>query len=554
MKKFYLLSLFLLGMGLMTTPAFASASGSAAVRAAEDEVTTISVDPAPGHYDEGLPSTVTVTFSSAISELESVFFRAGYGRGGEMEEDWYSLNEEKTVLTINIPAESVLGVDLMVISIDAKDANGNLAQYEGSDIVQLIYTTTLPANTYECLVETPLEGVPMGQLSTFELSFSNEADPWDFIGGLDESKKIVLKDAEGSVVATATNLEVKGWSGVLTFTLDNAIDKPGEYTLELPEGMVYNSMYDEYADDFGVEWGALYNPATYFVFTVSPVKVDKLSGDYEDGLPETVTLTFPQDIASVESVFLRTQYSNDRFGTDLLDLEGVCVVEGNTVTLNIPSELLVGNEFAEIVLEVTDTDGMSYSYETSGLRIRLLYTTDLPDDRFACVATPSPDEVQEELSVVELAFVNPADADDFIGNDLPVQSVKVYDENGVEITTANLSIKPNGDFPYSNVVVATFVRAIRGIGTYSFSIPEKLVYNSLYDDFQDDFGVSNGAIYNAAATFEFTIAEPNGIEGVETAGKQAVIYNVAGQKLRETDLSKLGRGVYIVNGKKVLVK
>lgn len=449
----------------------------------------------------------------------------------------------------------------MTVSIGAVDVDGNFVDYgdfaEGQ--ITMEWQTALPSNTYECVYTTPVDGMPVGKLEKFELTFVNPYDEYDFVGGWDESKKIVLKDANGEVVATATDLNVKmdeedWYTGVLTFTLNRTIEEAGDYTLEIPEAMVYNSLFDANEPDLGVEWGATYNPAQYFTFTVSPVKVDNASGDYPEGVPETITLTFPQDVASVESLVLYTQYG-DRRGTNLLDVEGVYTIEGNTLTLNLPADMVAGNETVSLELEVIGADGISYAYESYGNSICLEYTTDLPDNRFACVATPSPDEVQEELSEIELAFVNPGFAADIIGNDLETLTLDVLDENGVAITKAQLSIK-EGDLynPFTNVVVAKLRNKIRGLGKYTITIPERLVYNGNYNPGLEDTGISEGAIYNPETTLVYTIAEPDGIESVNAANTQATIYNVAGQKLRATDVNKLGRGVYIVNGKKVVVK
>lgn len=566
MKKItYLLSLFFLGMGL--TAGAASVSENAVISVNEDggeaEATTVTVSPEPGEIEDGLPTELTFTFSQKINEISMVMVRCGYGRGTELEEDCYSLNEEGNVLTVNVPEDLVLGNEKMTVAVEATDVNGNVVvNDEDYGYIMVNYTTTLPDNTYECVGVSPTEQMTVSSLNYFEISFYNSADDWDYIGGWDTNKQIVLKDAEGSVVARSSKLEVKlgedGWeTGTLMVTLDRTIDAAGEYRLDIPEGLVYNSLFDDSAEDLGVDLGAIYNPEAYFLFTVSSVKVDKVAGEYEDGIPQTITLTFPEEIASVESIMARPQYtdmSNWR-GIVLTEEEGVYTIDGNTVTINLPAGLTEGQESVFLIIEVLDVNGMAYAYDSSGKSIELLYTTDLPDDRFACVLSPSPDEVQEELSEIELTFVNPGLSSDVIGSELSQTSVVVYDETGREMTTATLSIKPaDNGFTYTNVVVAKLKNILAGVGQYSFSIPEKLVWNSLYDDLADDFGVSNGAIYNPATTFVYTIAQPNGIEGVDAASQPKTIYNLAGQKLRETDLSKLSRGVYIVNGKKVVVK
>ena len=90
-------------------------------------------------------------------------------------------------------------------------------------------------------------------------------------------------------------------------------------------------------------------------------------------------------------------------------------------------------------------------------------------------------------------------------------------------------------YDYETILIM-FNPAIEEAGTYTLNIPA----GSLKTDDGKEC---------EAATFEFTVVVPTGIDGIEAEGEQT-IYDLTGRKIETITKG----GIYIVNGKKVLVK
>ena len=70
------------------------------------------------------------------------------------------------------------------------------------------------------------------------------------------------------------------------------------------------------------------------------------------------------------------------------------------------------------------------------------------------------------------------------------------------------------------------------------------------DDSAEDYGVSMGATYNPEITFSVTVDTTTGINTIKATTKDGkAIYNLKGVKV-----NKAAHGVFIVNGKKQIVK
>lgn len=231
--------------------------------------TTVEVNPAPGHYDV-LPDSIVLTFSANIEALEFGILRtetAGM-RGYTLTEEDYTIAD--TVLTLTLPEELLAYNAQAMLMLQVKDVNGNYVTYgEGEDYITLEYTAPVVANILSCVAITPEAGSEVNELSTFTLTFANPKSSFDFVGGVDKTKAIVLKNAEGEVVANGTaSVDTEAYGMDVVVTLDKAVTDAGTYTLVVPEATVFNSSFDPEAADHGIEWGAIYNPEFTATFTV----------------------------------------------------------------------------------------------------------------------------------------------------------------------------------------------------------------------------------------------------------------------------------------------
>jgi hypothetical protein len=89
-----------------------------------------------------------------------------------------------------------------------------------------------------------------------------------------------------------------------------------------------------------------------------------------------------------------------------------------------------------------------------------------------------------------------------------------------------------------NVLTLSLSDAITTAGTYKLKLPAEYFA-----------GIESGAKMESDAVIYFTVNDTNGIEGVDAEGEQT-IYDLTGRKIETITKG----GIYIINGKKVVVK
>ena len=248
--------------------------------------TVVAVDPACGHYTE-MPGTFKLTFSGDIKALEYGMVRTDFTgfRGYNLAEEDYTIEGKE--LTITIPAEYVTNSANLMMSLGVIDANDQYvtyasdADYLSDECVFLMYTADMKSDLFVMSAVDPEEG-EVEQLDVVNVTFGEGTT---FVGGFDTTKEVVVLNNDGNVVTKATmavvmesevdpdsNEEISWPTATAKFTLETPVTEAGEYTFVIPEGTVYNEGYYEDAADLGVSWGAIYNPEIRVAYTVVPVE------------------------------------------------------------------------------------------------------------------------------------------------------------------------------------------------------------------------------------------------------------------------------------------
>ena len=232
------------------------------------EVVAVDPDPAKGKLKE-VPAKVTFTFSKEIKSAEDAMVIMGPGAVIPVDE----IEVKGKQVTVKLPAADMEGLSYFMLSLVVEDVEGNVVEY-GEDVegcVSVSYDIVVPADKYVLVSALPdPKAGEVAELNKFVLTLSNEADPNDFIGSLDDSKKVVLKNKAGEVVANGTaSFDASAWNSVVTIELDKVVKEDGTYTLVVPAGLAYNSACDPNSPDFGVNWGAIYNPEIVLTYTVN---------------------------------------------------------------------------------------------------------------------------------------------------------------------------------------------------------------------------------------------------------------------------------------------
>jgi hypothetical protein len=188
------------------------------------------------------------------------------------------------------------------------------------------------------------------------------------------------------------------------------------------------------------------------------------------------------------------------------------------------------------------TDGYAYHVFSNGDRDNALV--------FSLVEKVTEAPVVAAPAIVEITPANGAEVASLS------EIVITFDKAIKEIDTMNgiIKVKTSGStsraYGYSATISAdgltvTFpigddmggTKTIDAAGEYTIEIPAGVV-------------TSTDGAKNEAANYAFTIAEPTAIEGVDAEVENTVIYDLTGRRVEKITKS----GIYIVNGKKVLVK
>jgi methionine-rich copper-binding protein CopC len=301
--------------------------------------TVVAVDPACGHYAE-MPGTIKLTFSEDVNALEFGMVRTDFTgfRGYTLSEEDYTI--EGKDLTITVPTEYVYGAADMMISLQVVDAKGQYvtyasdADYLSDEQVFLMYSADRKSNLFVMTATDPEAGV-VEKLDVINVTFGEGNT---YVGGFDTTKEVVVLNANDEVVTKATmevveesevdpdSNETVSWpTSTVKFTLAAPVTEAGEYTLVVPEGTVYNEGFYEDAEDFGVEWGAIYNPEVRVAYTIEAAAVEEYPINFDkdqdatrtDRVLSTVSLAVEGEAAQVLTVANTRKAYNDMTAGDV---------------------------------------------------------------------------------------------------------------------------------------------------------------------------------------------------------------------------------------------
>lgn len=233
----------------------------------------VELSPAPGHYATMPNEFVLRTNKYDIASVDAVGYRTqGSFRTTMLDESAYVVAGDSIKVTLPISADD--NIASLVLVIQVKDAKGNDVLYgDETPSNSFIYTADVPHNTFAIVGVTP--DAAEAQASLTELAVLLESPlQFDGVGGFDATKVVTLKNADGDNVATC-KLDFdpdpeQFISNKAIVKLSAPVTEAGQYTLTVPEGAIYNLVYDDEKEDLGLADGAIYNPEFTVTFTVDP--------------------------------------------------------------------------------------------------------------------------------------------------------------------------------------------------------------------------------------------------------------------------------------------
>lgn len=493
-------------------PTSVTPENGATVESLESVVVTF---PQAVHYDD--TKAITITSKTGYSEKATVIVST----------------EDPTQVTIAASAaiteRGMYAASVPEGAFTAVDGTYNPA-------ATFLYYVQPAENSYAYTAAAPENASTLNKgLESVTLSFAEADGP-----GFADNTPINVLNEEGNPVATATlALSTENLTDVV-LTLSERITANGTYTINVPEGYIYNSLYDGEADDKGVSMGAIYNSAFTLNYTV----------DYKGTLTPTVEPTTATGTLETITLNFEKEVTYDNTKTITLGNRMMGITKDITVAVSAEDAKVVTITLAEPVTEpgylslyIPEETFTATEDDTFNPELTSPITVLAPTNSFAFESTTPADNANLlELSTVKVTY---ADVPTLATEGASVDVINT--ETSTAVTTATVAY----DAEDWNSVVFTLAEAITTPGTYTLTIPDEFIWNSKYNDIAEDKGVSQGATYTPATTLTFIVSKSTGISTVTIDSLEGkTIYTIDGRKVS----GKLQRGAYIIDGQKKFVK
>ena len=319
------------------------------------------------------------------------------------------------------------------------------------------------------------------------------------------------------------------------------INEFGAYVLKVDSQSIANEYFNEetpWTD--GLQGHGTCNPDFTVAFNIDPAilaveSVDPApyveGGEYSKEIPAEINITLSGEGAKVNSALV-TYGMNTRVPAE-------AKVEGKVITVTVPEAALAENNIGVSVAAVNE-NGTPISYGTDGV---ILLAYQMPKNILVPTeVTPADGSTVKSIATVELTV----DSKYGVG-ELNTNNVITVKKDGVEASNISAAIDyATGDD--MNKMMITFTPEITEDGTYTVVIPEETFYNL------------DGNLFNPELTYTFIVDNSTNIGGVEVEDANAVVevYSVDGclvSKGKKADvMKKLVKGIYIINGQKMVIR
>ena len=359
-----------------------------------------------------------------------------------------------------------------------------------------------PETTALTLVSSkPADGAEVQWLDNLHLTFDKELTRWD--------GAYTLTNAEGKVIRTG-NLQAGATTTEANIIFSPRMESAGQYTLTIAAGAV--AAGEATNEEIVLHYNVI-GRNTFLPLTITPE-----NGTEVESL-DHIFLTFAQNavnsvstdvlnVTNAEGEVVATATMYDNYYKTTGRLPGSTE---NDVVVQLSQTLTEAGTYTIVIPENKITQ---YSPSTYNPEITLTYTVsgsntpeppvdpeepeEAPYATFTyTTATPANGDTLSRLDVVTLNFP------DIVSAITKKQGFNVLNANGEAVTTGSLDWV---NYP-SAMLTFTLANPITTAGTYTFTVDEKIIWNSLLDIMAEDQGVSTGARYNPALTFTFTIDE-----------------------------------------------
>jgi len=501
--------------------------------------------------------TVTVEVDKEV-KVKNCFYPMGMYGTFNWEEPVVEYNEENghTIIKCTMPEDfyNLMGTIItdVILQLELTDMDGNEIKpkaegYPENVIFGSGYNFTFGVNdgrfadaSLNFKSVTPAENSYSTSLDKIEFTYG------EYVSTTSTAKAAVYKGEDKVADAILTSNDD---NDVYTITAQfveigtqtpKEINEFGAYVLKVDSQSIANEFFNEetpWTD--GLQGHGTCNPDFTVAFNIDPAilaveSVDPApyveGGEYSKEIPAEINITLSGENAKVNSALV-TYGMNTRVPAETK-------VEGKVITVTVPEVALAENSIGVSVAAVNES-GTPISYGTDGI---ILLTYQMPKNILVPTeVTPADGSTVKSIAKVELT-VDPKYG---IGT-LNTNKAIFVKKDGSIVGSISASIDYAADA--DNKVEITFDPEITEDGTYTISVPEEMFY-----DLSDN-------LFNPELTYTFIIDNSTNIGGVEVEDANAVVevYSVDGclvSKGKKADvMKKLVKGIYIINGQKVVIR
>ena len=361
----------------------------------------------------------------------------------------------------------------------------------------------------------------------------------------DDSKEIKIYNSNDEVVGTGKfGIQVNDHSSLrCDFGFGFNLTEPGVYTVEIPQG----AFGDQDWSESGYETGHANKGLTYTYTIVAPttydypITLDKPNAAYAsldkfeiwvDDVnihPEKGTfqvINADTDAVVAEGVLQDAGY----YSPAITCVFNTPITEAGNYTVIIPQGAFGDNTWVE----------NNYISGKANAEIRKDYAIGVFYDFEPISITPENNANVSEISAIE------------IKTDLSWASAKdnliwVYDAEDNAVVSGTFTTNMDD---YSSLI-CTFPTPVIELGTYTVVIPQGTFGDDTY--FAQNYGHANAEI-----RLTYTVTIGTGIDGINAGTNNLTVYSIDGvcvlRNAKADDLKNLEKGLYIVNGKKMVIR
>ena len=425
------------------------------------------------------------------------------------------------------------------LTMVAKNGNKFYLNYTGSDIAMVARTTDeeLP-NSAKFAAEDNGDGTISlktidGKYLVYHSKYAgvNWLQGGGDTDGLQETKDDMTnitfaKMVNGDKVEATGNEQIFGmltWYGKRGFDTGKSIDCYG-YMVLMTDGSDYDGASVPFWND-GYSSAFIVEETEYPAEPLKVVAVTPAEDEVVNSLRE-ITIEFDAEIAVKE--LSDTERINIQYlGTSNVLIGTTATVEGNTLKLVADSEIKDSGKHTLVIpagVVTRVSDGVAYEGGTFTFTVEKAAVVVEP----LTVVAVTPAESVEKLETITIEFSDKVDVPATASGKFTID-----DADGNNVATLYAwDAAVDG-----NVVTLTLTEAITEAGEYTFSFAEGLVTRQ-----------GDGA--TCAYTCTINVTGVVGIDSIYGEAGDSVIYDITGRKIEKITEG----GIYIVNGKKVLVK